>query len=169
MMRAPSLLILVAVASGCQRSASSEGGAPAPSAAPSTAAPVASSFESASHSVQLEAAGPYKKDRASSFKVIVHAKGEFHVNDEYPARFSASSAPGIAYAASKLARASQPDAFVAKPCASGKDTCVLEVSVSFTPEQSGMAELGGELSFGLCRQDNCTVEKRALRRAVSVE
>ena len=98
----------------------------------------------------------------------VRTKGEFHINEEYPTKFAASTAPGVTYATPKLARTTQPEVFALKPCASGKDNCTLELTVKFTPEQSGTVSVGGELSVGVCNKDNCLFEKKALALSVPV-
>ena len=135
--------------------------------APSSSAG-ASKFEHPNYTVSVEAAGPYKKGESATFKVVVRAKGEFHINEEYPTKFSAAVSPGVAYATPKLARATQPDAFALKPCASSKDNCTLEVTVKFTPEQGGTVNVGGELALGVCNKDNCIFDKKTLSIAVPV-
>jgi len=160
----------LALVAGCQRSGSNEGTNAAPSspAASPSAAPAAAAFDHPSYSVGLEPVGSYKKGEASSFKIVVRTKGEFHINEEYPTKFSATASPGVQYAMPKLARAAQPDAFALKPCASGKDNCTLELTVKFTPEQTGTVQIGGELSVGVCNKDNCLFEKKTLSMPVPV-
>lgn len=160
---------VLGLALGCQRSASTEGAGAASSAAASSApAAAVSAFDHASYSLAVEPVGSYKKGEPGAFKIVVRTKGEFHVNEEYPTKFNAATTPGVAYATPKLARTAQPDAFALKPCASGKDNCTMEITVKFTPEQSGTVNVGGELSVGVCNKDNCLFEKKALSLAVPV-
>ena len=170
-MRAILLTAAIALGLGCQRSAPSTDGAgeaTATSQVPSSSAAVSARFEHPNYTVVLEPAGPYKKGESASFKIVVRAKGEFHINEEYPTKFSAVVAPGVAYAMPKLARATQPDAFALKPCASGKDNCTLELTVRFTPEQAGTVTVGGEIALGVCNKDNCIFDKKVLSVAVPV-
>ena len=153
---------------GCQRAPSPDGAGAAPSTKSSSPAAAVSSFDDPHYSLAVGPIGSYKKGEAATFKVVVRTKGEFHINEEYPTKFAASTAPGVTYAMPKVARTTQPEVFALKPCASGKDNCTLELTVKFTPEQSGTVSVGGELSVGVCNKDNCLFEKKTLALSVPV-
>lgn len=162
-MRPHHLIAVCAIALGCQRSAPDTGAAPAPSASAAASALVpVPYFEHPNYAITLQADGPFKKGQPASFKVILRSKAGFHINEEYPTKFSAAVSPEVTYPTPKLARAAQPEAFKLVACPSGNDHCSLELTVKFTPEQAGSFKVGGELSLGVCNKDNCIFDKRAL-------
>ncbi|MBI2390821.1 MAG: hypothetical protein HYV09_14620 [Deltaproteobacteria bacterium] len=159
--------VLLVIAVGCQRASTDAAPAPAPAASGSSSA-AAPSFETATYKLEIEPIGAYKKGEAATFRVVLRTKGEFHVNEEYPTKFKASDTPAVRFAAAQLGRADHPEAFKAVPCASGKDNCTLELTVGFTPQESGKVRLGGEMSIGVCNKDNCIFDKKTLEREVPV-
>lgn len=159
------LLVLVA---GCQRASTDASPAPGAASASASAAGPAPSFETATYKLELEPIGAYKKGEPASFRVVLRTKGEFHVNEEYPTKFKATDTAAVRFAAAQLGRADHPEAFKAVPCASGKDNCTLELTVGFTPQESGNVRIGGEMSIGVCNKDNCIFDKKTLAREVPV-
>lgn len=148
---------------GCSKPSSVPAPGPASSAAP--AGPVA---ESDGFRAELDAKGPFKKGEPGTFVVRVTAKAPFHVNAEYPAKFKAAEAPGLKYAEAKLERTKHAEAFAVEPCAAGKDACVLNITVRFTPEASGTVHVGGVLDVSVCNKDQCLIDKKSLDVTVTV-
>ncbi len=82
---------------------------------------------------------------------MLSAKAPFHVNDKYPYKFKIKEAPGLKFANLVVA----------------KDQVKLEparatVPVAFTPESAGKHTIAGQLSFSVCTDDKCMIEKRDL-------
>jgi hypothetical protein len=172
------LLVVAMFAIGCTKP--TEKNAPAPAASAAPAGPVA---DTDAFRAELKASGPFKKGEAATFVIRVEAKAPFHVNDEYPAKFTpwappAGSPPtsikpsdvaGVKYAEPKLERNKHADAFATEPCnGSNKDACVLNITVRFTADAPGTVHLGGVVDVGVCNKDQCLIEKKPLDITVNV-
>ena len=82
---------------------------------------------------------------------VLNAKAPFHVNQNYPYKFKLKETPGVKYANMVVA----------------KDQVKLEparatLPVAFTPETAGKHTVTGQLSFSVCTDDKCMIEKRDL-------
>lgn len=128
--------------------AADSGAAPAP-AAPT--APAQSKYSEAGFDLVLQPKGAYSTGQAGEAEIVLNAKPPFHVNDKYPYKFKIKEAPGLKFANLVVA----------------KDSVKLEparatVPVAFTPESAGKHTLAGQLSFSVCTDDKCMIEKRDL-------
>jgi hypothetical protein len=79
------------------------------------------------------------------------------VNDKYPIKLKLKETPGVKYESLVI----------------GKDAAKVEqmkavVPVSFTPE-AGKRSVAGQLSFSVCTEDKCLMEKRDLALEISVD
>ena len=140
-----------AAPSAAPTSATAPAAAPgaAPEAAPS--APAASKYSEAGFDLVLQPKGAYASGQAGEAEIVLNAKPPFHVNDKYPYKFKIKEAPGLKFANLVVA----------------KDSVKLEparatVPVAFTPESAGKHTLAGQLSFSVCTDDKCMIEKREL-------
>ncbi len=140
-----------AAPSAAPTSATAPAAAPgaAPEAAPS--APAASKYSEAGFDLVLQPKGAYASGQAGEAEIVLNAKPPFHVNDKYPYKFKIKEAPGLKFANLVVA----------------KDSVKLEparatVPVAFTPESAGKHTLAGQLSFSVCTDDKCMIEKRDL-------
>lgn len=86
-----------------------------------------------------------------SFKVILKAKSGYKVNDEYPIKFELAATSGVKAEKSVLRK---EDAKLEKTQA--------EFPVLVTLEAAGPAEVSGKLSFSVCTEERCLIEKREL-------
>jgi pyruvate/2-oxoglutarate dehydrogenase complex dihydrolipoamide acyltransferase (E2) component len=138
--------------------------APAPAAAPAAppqadsataaAAPAtdaASKYSEAGFDLALQPKGSYSSGQAGAAEIVLAAKAPFHVNQNYPYKFKLKEAPGLKFANLVIT----------------KDLVKLEparatVPVAFTPETAGKHTLAGQLSFSVCTEDKCMIEKREL-------
>jgi hypothetical protein len=125
-------------------------GAPAAvdSAAPSDAK---SKYNEANFDLALQTKGNYTSGQAGEAEIVLAAKAPFHVNQNYPYKFKLQEAPGLKFA---------------NPIVS-KDLVKLEparatMPVAFTPESAGKHTVRGQLSFSVCTDDKCMIEKREL-------
>jgi hypothetical protein len=120
-------------------------------AAAEPAAPAASKYSEAGFDLVLQPKGAYTSGQAAEAEIVLSAKAPFHVNDKYPYKFKIKEAPGLKFANLVVA----------------KDLVKLEparatVPVAFTPESAGKHTLAGQLSFSVCTEDKCMIEKREL-------
>jgi hypothetical protein len=134
---------------------------PGPAAETAQAAAAAGASDSvreANFELTLTGAGPYRAGQPGQAEVVLIAKEPFHVNEKYPYKFKLESAAGLKF----------PNMIV-------KDDAVkLEkqravVSVPFTPEAAGAKKLAGQLSFSVCTDERCLIEKRDLALAIDVK
>jgi len=89
--------------------------------------------------------------RAGRLRITVVAKPPYHVNSEYPHRFTVDEEQG-------LRASSRVVSGTALEVTSGR----LVVPLSATPEQGGHARIAGELKFSVCTDERCIMEKRRL-------
>jgi hypothetical protein len=144
--------------------------APAPQAAPAAGDTVAAAlpaeaaasgapkFTDPAFDLSLEAPkAKLKAGQAGSVEVLLVAKAPFHVNDKYPIKLKLKETPGVKYDSLTL----------------GKDAAKVEamkavMPVAFTPE-AGKRTVAGTLSYSVCTEDKCLMEKRDLALDVAVE
>jgi pyruvate/2-oxoglutarate dehydrogenase complex dihydrolipoamide acyltransferase (E2) component len=122
--------------------------APADSAAPATAA--ASKYSEAGFDLVLQPKGDYASGKAGEADVVLSAKPPYHVNDKYPYKFKLKEAPGLSFA----------NMVVTKELVKFEPARAT-VPVAFTPS-AGKHTLSGQLSFSVCTDDKCMIEKRDL-------
>lgn len=102
-------------------------------------------------------AASLKAGQTGAVEVVLNAKAPFHVNDQYPIKLKLKETPGVKYANMTI----------------GKDAAKVEnmkavVPVSFTPE-AGKRTVAGVLSFSVCTDDKCLMEKQDLALEVNVD
>jgi hypothetical protein len=168
------LAALLAVAGGavtiaCERSAGAgpsdhDGASPAGPTpdAPTATSPEArpqgqSSYREEAFVLTLEAPEAVAVGKPAEAKVILEAKDPYKVNQEYPIKLTLRESSGLTF----------PSATV------GKESVTLEskkavLKVALTPKAAGKHELAGRLSFSVCTEERCLIEKRELAVPVVV-
>jgi len=131
-------------------------GSAAPAATPgyiaaAPAGPAASKYSEANFDLTLSPKGAYASGQAAEAEIVLVAKAPFHVNQNYPYKFKLRDAPGLKFANPVV----------------GKDAVKLEparatMPVAFTPDSAGKHTLAGQMSFSVCTDDKCMIEKREL-------
>lgn len=104
----------------------------------------------------LESKPSYKVNESASLQVVLTAEDPFKCNEQYPYRFQLTPAAGLTF----------PEPTVRNMNIS-KQRSVM--SVPFTPTASGSQTVSGELSFSVCTDDKCLIEKQPLSITVTVE
>lgn len=106
--------------------------------------------------VHLEAQGSYTVGKPSSVTVVLKAAAPFHCNDKYPYKFTPTPSAGLTFK---------------EAVARGMNIAPSEATmdVGFTSTQAGKLTLTGELSFSVCTDDRCLVEKQPLSVTVNVK
>ena len=120
-------------------------------AAPSPATDAASKYNEAGFDLALSPKGSYTSGKAGEAEIVLAAKAPFHVNQNYPYKFKLKEAPGLKFANLVIAK----EAVKLEPARA-------TVPVAFTPETAGKHTLAGQLSFSVCTDDKCMIEKREL-------
>lgn len=110
--------------------------------------------------VRLSFEEPCKKGETCTALVTVDAKGGYHINDKYPYRFKLTDpAPaGVKY----------PKPVVGRDDGTFSETKAV-LRVPFVAESAGEAKVGGTLSFSVCSDEKCLIEKQALEATAKVE
>jgi hypothetical protein len=147
-----SSLVLGLAISGCSKSseAAPSKDRPAP-ASPAQAAKVATDV----YTAEIKKTGDYKKDTEGTVEVTVTVlSGEFHINDQYPHKFTPKDADGVTFKGPAMKdRADQK---------------TLVIKVPFTPTKTGPVTVGGKLAISVCSDKNCLMEKQDLELALNV-
>lgn len=109
--------------------------------------------------VELVQSGGCERAKPCSVNAIILAKGEYHINENYPYKFTAQNPPvkGLSYP---------------KPVV-GRDEGEFDqhkavLKVPFTVDASGDKLVGGVVSLSVCSAANCLMDKQALELAVRV-
>jgi hypothetical protein len=111
----------------------------------------------AAFSAYMSGAGSYKAGQAGTVTAVVNAIGEYHVNQEYPYKFTLNAAPaGVAYGETVVRNVSRTEKRAS-------------ISIPFTPSSAGTATISGVCSLSVCTSSNCVIEKVPLSVTVKVE
>ncbi len=151
----------------------------APSAAPSAKAAAKASAKPEPAAAPLKPAGTSisgknftlavgspgcRVDTPCAVTLRLTAAGEFHVNKEYPYKFTASAAPGVTFLGSG-------DANVFSRAAGdfreeGEKTAAM--TVRFKPTAAGEAKVAGTYKMSVCSAEQCQIESQAVALTVPV-
>jgi hypothetical protein len=132
--------------------------APAPTPAPAAAEAPKPSIEDTSFRLALESAPNYPAGQPAQLKLVLEARGGYHVNQDYPIRVS-FKAP----AAVKLTKDSLGKADAAQ---FGEESARFEVGFS---ADKGTHELLADVDFAVCTKDTCVPDQRKLAVALNVQ
>jgi hypothetical protein len=142
---------------GCNQSEAAQSREKAPVAA--AAAPVAAGprVDNPNYTVTLRADGPYQQGQEGTAEVIVEAKGEYHINNEYPFRFTPGPGDGVTFKGPV-----------------GRDGGTVEkmkvaLKVPFTPTRAGEVKVAGKMSLSVCSDKQCLMEKQDLEVLAKVK
>ena len=102
---------------------------------------------------------PTRPGKEGTVEIVLDAKAPFHVNDQYPIKFKVKEGAGR-----EVCR--RP--WSARTRRSSKQ-CEATMPVAFVPESAGQHTVAGQLSFSVCTDENCLMEKRDLSLVVDVK
>ncbi len=141
------------------QAASQAEAAPASKSAPVAGKP---SYSEQPFDLSISVPGPVAVGKPAKAEVVLLAKGPYKVNQEYPLKIKLNEAPGLTF----------PNSVV--HAHKNKDAVKLEakkavLSVAFTPKSAGEHALGGLLSFSVCTEERCLIEKRDLEAKVTAQ
>jgi len=132
--------------------------AAAPPADQAAATAASSKVRESNFELSMTPQGAYKVGQTGEVSVLLEAKAGFKVNDKYPYKFKVKETKGVKFPAMVV----------------GKDAVKLEekratLPVQFTPEAAGKHSIGGQLSFSVCTDDKCLIEKRDLALEIQAD
>lgn len=140
---------------------------PPPAATPSATLPTTkpASTRITGKNFTLDAASPgCRVDTPCTMTLRLAASGEYHVNKEYPYKFTAAAAPGVQYLgtadANTFSRASGDFHEDGEKAAT--------LTVRFKPSSAGEARVSGTYKMSVCSAENCQIETQAVTLAVPV-
>jgi hypothetical protein len=158
MMRTLLALAVSAISAvACNRDAVANQGTEKPVATPEPQAATAAKaqFDEATFNLSIAPRTAVAKGQSGEVVVVLTAKPPFHVNQEYPHRLKVTATRGLTTPSTTIQR---DPAKVTPPR--------LELVVPVTLAQDGPHGLDGEMSFSLCTDEKCLMEKRQLTVAV---
>ena len=121
--------------------------------------PTASKADAANYTAEIAAAGTYKSGTEGTVQVTIVAKGEYHMNPQYPYKFKANApGDGLTYPKPTLQRADGK--FEEK-----RGT----FHIPFVAAKAGKTTVGGTLNLSVCSAANCVVDKVPLELVVEVK
>lgn len=147
------------ISNGCSKSEDASRGAGA--AAPAKeSAPPAARVTSAHFALELKPNDACKVGAECVATVDLTALGGYHINKEYPYRFTAGLAKGLEYLGKDAAG---PGVFskAAGDFAEPSETRGV-LTVRFRPTQAGAAQVAGSYKFSVCSDQNCQIETAEL-------
>jgi hypothetical protein len=124
---------------------------PTPEEASQLASVGKAQFDESAFNLGIAPRAAIEKGQSGELVVVLTAKPPYHVNKEYPHRFKVTATRGLTTPSSTIQR----DPAKVSPAR-------LELLVPVTLEQNGPHGLEGELSFSLCTEEKCLMEKRSL-------
>lgn len=153
---------------GCSRSPAEAAREPAPSAVPSPApgpaAPAGSRVEKEAFRVALEPPGGAKAGEAATARIVVTARGSYHVNRDYPMAFRPDATSTARFAGERV---SLGEGAVWTACAATPgEACEVSAPFGFTAPAGGDSRLSGTAAFSVCNPDRCLIEKVSLSASV---
>jgi hypothetical protein len=138
----------LATATPAMASAAAE---PTPAEPSAPATPAASHVNEANFELKFSGKDAYEAGKPADATITIDAKAPFHVNDKYPYKFKLKETAGLKFA----------NAVVGKDAAKVEKMRVT-MPIGFTPEAAGKHTIAGVLSFSVCTDDKCLIEKRDL-------
>lgn len=136
--------------------------APAP-AAPATApaapqSPPGPSVEDNTFKLFLVSEPQYTAGNASTLKLVLEARGNYHVNQDYPIKVDLKAASGV----------SLPKPSLGKPDAAEFGEKIARFDLPFTATV-GAHEVSADVDFAVCTPETCVPDQRKLTISVAVK
>ena len=101
----------------------------------------------------------YAAGKVGEVEIALESRGEWHVNQEYPIRVDLKAPSGVAI----------PKAELVKDDAKEFGEEKVRFLASVEPSAAGEHELTCDVSFAMCTEENCILERRTLAMVLEVE
>jgi hypothetical protein len=126
----------------------------------STAINTGAKVDSDSYAIEMKATGPYKAGAEGTVEVTLTAKGDYHINKQYPYKFKLiDPAPdGVTFPKAILKK--EDGAFDEKKAT---------FKVPFVVTKAGKAKVSGTLSLSVCSDANCIMEKQLVEVSIDAK
>jgi hypothetical protein len=133
---------------------------PAPSAAPAPAAAPAPtpSIEDKTFKLALVSEPAYTAGAPAKLKLVLEARGGYHVNQDYPIKIDLKAPAAVKLAKASLGKADAAE--FGEPAA--------KFDVPFTAE-SGAHQLTADVDFAVCTPETCMPDQRTLAVSLNVK
>jgi hypothetical protein len=129
----------------------------AASDAPPPARGPASKAEGEAFQVSLVPPASVRPGAAADARVVVTARGPYHVNRDYPTSFRVDRASTATFPAEKVPLGEGAER---TPCKDFPgETCTLSAPLGFRAPASGETRIAGVVAFSVCNPDRCLIEK----------
>ena len=113
--------------------------------------------EGEAYQVALVPPASVKPGAAATARVVVTARGPYHVNREYPTSFRVDRASTASFQADKVPLGEGAER---TPCKDFPgETCTLSAPMDFRAPASGETRIAGVVAFSVCNPDRCLIEK----------
>ena len=134
--------------------------AAAPDGAKKSDEPAGPSIETGSFLLAVAPAQPrYAIGKAGLVEIALEGRGDWHVNQEYPIRVDLKGAPGVTWTKNELVKDDAKEF--------GEDKVRFVAAVK--PAAAGDHEVTCDVSFAMCTEENCILEKRTVAMKLKVE
>jgi hypothetical protein len=122
--------------------------------------PAGPSIETGSFLLVVSPTQPgYTIGKLGEVEIALEGRGEWHVNQEYPIRVDLKASPGVALKKNELVKDDAKEF--------GEDKVRFLVAVE--PSAAGDHEVTCDVSFAMCTEENCILEKRTVAMQLKVE
>jgi hypothetical protein len=118
---------------------------------------VASRAEGEAFQVALVPPASVKPGAAATARVVVIARGPYHVNRDYPASFRVDKGSTAVFPGEKVPLGEGAER---TPCKDFPgESCSLSAPLPFRAAASGETRIAGVVAFSVCNPDRCLIEK----------
>ncbi|MFW2387562.1 MAG: hypothetical protein ACN4G0_04455 [Polyangiales bacterium] len=101
----------------------------------------------------------YEIGKSGEVEIALEGRGDWHVNEEYPIRIDLKAAPAVALKQTELVKDDAKEF--------GEDRVRFLAGVE--PSAAGEHDITCDVSFAMCTEENCILEKRTLAMKLKVE
>jgi hypothetical protein len=101
----------------------------------------------------------YAAGKEGELEIALESRGEWHVNQEYPIRVDLKAAPAVAI----------PKAELVKDDAKEFGEKKVRFLAAVEPSVAGKHEVTCDVSFAMCTEENCILEKRTVAMELEVQ
>jgi len=122
--------------------------------------PVGPRLETGSFLLEVASTQPkYEVGKAGEVEIELEGRGEWHVNQDYPIRVELKAGPGAGLQQKELV----------KDDAKEFNEDKVRFVAGLEPAEAGDHEVTCDVSFAMCTDENCILEKRTVAMRVKVE
>lgn len=137
--------------------------------APRPAGPAAAVASGENYEVALVPPAAARPGAPATAKVVVKAKGPYHVNKDYPMAFRPDAAASTVTFAGDKVPLNQAGAERTACKDHPGESCAVTSPLPFTAKAAGEAKLAGVVAFSVCNPERCLIEKVPVTASVAAK